>query len=681
VFGTMTNNLLIGYTKQDESRAQINLFPFVVIGAGDGSALTSFGSEPFTPFNLLFYHTFQVQDSVTMFKKNHSITFGGNLEKFHSDNSFYFGIQSAYSYNTLADFYADANSYLANPNRTVSPVQLSIFQVKYLLQPGQTTPPLQPLDVTYWRRLHPGRVAAEGEPDGDGRPARRRAEVRQHGVQQPGRQCPDVSRPGWLAGPVQQRRAAGDDAVLVAACRRELGRTGDGATQVRGGTGLFSGKPPYVWISNQIGNTGVLYGFAQTNNTTAFPFNPSPDRYKPAPTGGAAASYELDVTGPGLPLPADLALEHRRRSPAAVGLDRHARLHLQPRCQRAGLPQRQPAGGEFRLYRRRQPSAVGRNRHVAGMRCDRECRRLLPAPEQHARQPGDGGLRHQEPERELVAEHLGRADEEPHARLLAQGRVQLRRLEEHGRALVHGSHLVGIGKSDRVRPEQPGARLLGQFTGKRIFLAASYGAQWFKFGTTTFSMFYDGHTNGNTSYVFAGDANGDTQTNDLIYIPRDTAEMNFRPLTVAHGRTYTAAEQAAAFEQLIQSDKYMRSRRGQYAERNAVFLPLVHRTDFSISQDLFANVKGRRHSGQIRLDVTNFTNLLNSDWGVGRRVVNTQILTSPQADANGRLSYNLQTLSGNLITNSLQTSANIASIPSQASDVYIMMLSFRYTFQ
>ena len=84
---------------------------------------------------------------MTKFAKNHSITFGGTLEKFHSDNSFYFGIQSAYSYNTLADFYADANGFLANPNRTVSPVNLLGFQVKYLLQPGQTTPPLQPLDV------------------------------------------------------------------------------------------------------------------------------------------------------------------------------------------------------------------------------------------------------------------------------------------------------------------------------------------------------------------------------------------------------------------------------------------------------------------------------------------------------------------------------------------------------
>ena len=102
--------------------------------------ITSFGSEPFTPFNLLFYNTFQVQDSVTKFTKNHSMTFGGNVEKFHSDNSFYFGIQSAYSYNTLADFYADANGYLANPNRTVSPVHAEHL-------PGEVPPAAGPDDA------------------------------------------------------------------------------------------------------------------------------------------------------------------------------------------------------------------------------------------------------------------------------------------------------------------------------------------------------------------------------------------------------------------------------------------------------------------------------------------------------------------------------------------------------
>jgi hypothetical protein len=156
--------------------------------------------------------------------------------------------------------------------------------------------------------------------------------------------------------------------------------------------------------------------------------------------------------------------------------------------------------------------------------------------------------------------------------------------------------------------------------------------------------------------------------------------MNFKPLTVS-GRSYTAADQAAAFEQLIQADRYLNAHRGQYAERNAVFLPLVHRTDLSISQDVFGKVGGRRHSGTVRLDITNFSNLLNHDWGVGRRLVNSQILTSPSADAAGKLTYNLNTLSGNLITNPLQTSATLSSIASNASDVYIMMLSFRYTFQ
>ena len=58
---------------------------------------------------------------------------------------------------------------------------------------------------------------------------------------------------------------------------------GDQQTQVRGGTGLFTGKPPYVWISNQIGNTGVLYRVRPDRTTRrAFPFNPNPDKYKPA---------------------------------------------------------------------------------------------------------------------------------------------------------------------------------------------------------------------------------------------------------------------------------------------------------------------------------------------------------------------------------------------------------------
>ena len=70
---------------------------------------------------------------------------------------------------------------------------------------------------------------------------------------------------------------------------------------------------------------------------------------------------------------------------------------------------------------------------------------------------------------------------------------------------------------------------------------------------------------------------------------------------------------------------------------------------------------------------TFYDNLLSKNWGVGQRLVNQLILTSPTADATGKLTYNLQNVSGNLLTSPLQTSAAI-------SDIYVMMLSFRYTF-
>ena len=73
--------------------------------------------------------------------------------------------------------------------------------------------------------------------------------------------------------------------------------SGDQKTQVRGGSGLFSGKPPYVWISNQIGNTGVLFGFLDTPEHDRLPVQSEPRQSTSRrATGGVAASYELDVT-------------------------------------------------------------------------------------------------------------------------------------------------------------------------------------------------------------------------------------------------------------------------------------------------------------------------------------------------------------------------------------------------
>jgi carboxypeptidase family protein len=693
VFGNYTNNLLVGYTHQDESRGpqgQVPAFPFVVIGAGDGSAYTSFGNEPFTPYNLLRYNTFQMQDSVTKFLKNHSITFGGNVEKFHSDNSFYFGIQSAYSYNTLADFYADANGYLANPNRSVAAAP-NRFQVKYLLQPGQTTPPLQPLDVVYAG----GYIQDEWRPKSNVTvTAGVRVDVPKFGNTAFDNPVADtLTFRDQNGSPVQYNTGVLPETTPYWSPRVGINWdvAGDLATQLRGGSGLFSGKPPYVWISNQIGNTGVLYGFLDSNAfVNTYPFNPNPDRYKPAPTGGTAASYELDVT--------DKSFRFPQTWRTNIGVDRKLPWGL--------------VGTLDYIYNRDRNAPVYINANLpaadtAYTGVDNRPRwAVIPTvPACVTTLGSENGpcvtKINNLPGKNITAAYVIQNQNQNRSWNFSGA---LSKGLSHGfsfkggfnygvsKSLVEPSSTAGSswGSSNPIvsDPNNPALAYSANSPGKRIFLQANYLAHYFSWGATAVSVFYDGHTNpfllgvnyaGNTSYVFSGDANGDTVSgNDLIYIPRDTSEMNFKPLTIpatatTSARTYTAADQAAAFEQFIEADSYLSSHRGQYAERGALFMPIVNRVDLSLTQDVFHSIAGKRHSGQIRLDITNFGNLLNHNWGVGQRPVNNQILTSPSTDSQGRLTYNLATFNGNLITTPLQTAAGI-------SDVYVMMLSFRYTF-
>ena len=188
------------------------------------------------------------------------------------------------------------------------------------------------------------------------------------------------------------------------------------------------------------------------------------------------------------------------------------------------------------------------------------------------------------------------------------------------------------------------------------------------------SLFWESRTNGNTSYIFGADANGDGGTNDLLYVPRDQSEMYFTTIPASGSiPSFSPAEQAAAWDAYINQDPYLSTRRGQYAERNAVFLPLVHRADFSVSQDVKFSMGGARHSVQFRMDIDNFTNLLNHDWGVAQRLVNNQPLLTTAVDGTGRLTYRMRVINGALMKETFERTAALA-------DVYRIMFSIRYQF-
>jgi hypothetical protein len=221
-----------------------------------------------------------------------------------------------------------------------------------------------------------------------------------------------------------------------------------------------------------------------------------------------------------------------------------------------------------------------------------------------------------------------------------------------------------------------------------VFALVNYSRNYFGFGGTSVSMFWEARqsninvNSSRLSYVFAGDMNGDTiSANDLIYIPRNTSEMNFTAITNAAGAVlFTPEQQAQAFEAYILQDDYLRSHRGEYAARNGVVMPMFRNVDLSISQDLFRNVGGQRNGFQVRVDILNFGNLLNDKWGVQQRpvaAVNTnqqlQLLTNPGVDAQGRATYRLAVVNNQLITRTFQTSAT-------TGDVYQFMVSLRYLF-
>ena len=67
-------------------------------------------------------------------------------------------------------------------------------------------------------------------------------------------------------------------------------------------------------------------------------------------------------------------------------------------------------------------------------------------------------------------------------------------------------------------------------------------------------------------------------------------------------------------------DPYLSDNRGQYAEKNSNFAPWESILDLAIRQDIGVEVGGSTHRLQLSLDIFNFANLINKDWGVRYRV-------------------------------------------------------------
>ena len=138
---------------------------------------------------------------------------------------------------------------------------------------------------------------------------------------------------------------------------------------------------------------------------------------------------------------------------------------------------------------------------------------------------------------------------------------------------------------------------------------------------TTISTFFEVAQAGRFSYTYSGDINNDgSGLNDLIYIPT-ASEME---QLLFNGSEEEVEAQRAAFNAFIDQDAYLSARRGEYVEKYGILSPWYSQIDLRVLQDFNLNPGGKPQVIQLSLDVVNLGNLLNSNWGVRQLPTNTQ---------------------------------------------------------
>ncbi len=659
-----SNQVIAGYTFQNEDRgSRGDFFPLVEIQNNSTTYIT-FGFEPFTPKNQLEYKTIQFQDNFTYYMGKHTLTAGFNIENFEFRNVFFPGSQSVYVFNSLADFYTSSDNYL---NGTTLPVTTRRFQLRYSALPGGAEP-VQPSEVLYWGIY----LQDEFEPK-EGLKVIAGIRMDIPSFKDTGYDNATVSTLSFfdpMGNPYSINTAQLPESSPLISPR--IGFNWDimnnKSLQVRGGTGVFTGRPVFVWISNQIGNNGVLTGFEQLDNTSVRPFSPDPAAYIPvSPT--APTSVEIAATDPEFKFPqtwrSNIAVD-KQLPWGLVGTleyiysqDVNAMSYFN-----ANLPPAQatfgPQDGRPRWTdsRYNDPPTVSPSYTITSAEVLTNTKRgysySVTAQVERPMQAGFFGM---------AAYNFGVSKN----------------------TIDPGSIARGTWTSNPINwdPNRPTLEFANNDQRHRAIISASYRKEYGGKFASQASIFWEGRTQGRFNYRTSNDMNNDGGFNDLVYVANDPAtEMVFEsydPDGTGPATTYTNAQQAADWAAFISQDDYLNEHRGEFMRRNGALMPWVFRADFSFVQEFFMDFKGKRNTLQLRADIINVGNLLSNKWGVGDVVVTTTPLNYRGLDASNNPRYRLNTLSvasDGTVTPYTSTYRSSTAL----ADVYQVQLGLRYIF-
>jgi len=161
----------------------------------------------------------------------------------------------------------------------------------------------------------------------------------------------------------------------------------------------------------------------------------------------------------------------------------------------------------------------------------------------------------------------------------------------------------------------------------RAIASLSYKKTWNKIFTTYIAAFSSFQSGSPFTYVYNNNFTGDGQQNvQLAYIPKDMSDIALVQSSSTDTRTTQQIWQE--LDNYINSDSYLKTRRGQYTERNGARTPWNNEIDLRIMQEINMAYGAKTHTIKISFDILNFANLLNKNWGQSYFVPNTMNSTS-----------------------------------------------------
>ena len=679
----MSNELIVGYSTINYERIVPQQAPEVTVGVLVGAVRRSvtFGTEQFSPGNLLDQKIFEVVDNFTIPMGAHTITLGGRLDRTHIFNNFFqggFGVYKFFNIDSLRlsrpSGYAVAYANSGRAEDIPADFRVGVYSA-YAQDQWAVT---DRLTVTAGLRAD--------IPDLLDMPAKNDTltnALAARGL--PGVRTDANPKSGALFSP---RFGFNYDA------------TGDQRNQIRGSIGIYTGPPPYILLGNAYANTGLgLVRLSCTTSKTAPAFTVDITALprscvdsvtgvpQPAPGPGQAGTLGVNVNDPNFKFPQYLGL--------SAGFDRQ-------------LPYNTVLTVEA-IYRKAINGVLVRDLNLKGPRLvggvpytDRDGR-VLYADTVLANGTVVDTLQRWLTTLRTVGftEGIIQATNQSNDFNYSLSTQLHRRFSDRFEATVAYTYMkskdVQSLTSDRAISNFRFGRQLStshddltattsNFSRPHRVLA--YGTYTLPWRLTDVTLYYEGTSGVPFVYVTGGngsngDLNGDLVSgNDPIYVPRDATDPNEIRIGTGVGAAFVQNVAAAqAFNKFIDNQDCLNRQRGRIMERNSCRTPFQHRLDLSIRQSI-PQLGGQQLA--LQLDFFNLLNFLNKDWGQNKLPTlsatnNNQSALVVTGRNPGPLSQSIPTFT---FDNRLYDAAtgNAKPFANRTGSVYQIQLSLRYTF-